>query len=183
MIIGILGEKKHGKDTIADFIVKKYNYEKHAFAKPLKEICRLIFGFTDEQLYEEQKDEIDSEWNIKPRDAFQFIGTELFRNNMYKLCPSIKRDVWVNVMKKKIEKNIKNNKNTIIADVRFQNEVDMIKKQKGIIIKVFRDNVKSSDNHESENNIKNIKNFDYLITNDGTLQELYDKIDNLFLNF
>ena len=36
VLIGILGNKRNGKDTTADFIVKNYNYNKYSFAKPLK---------------------------------------------------------------------------------------------------------------------------------------------------
>ena len=47
VIIGIVGKKYHGKDTIADIIVIKYDYRKIHFANPLKEGCRHIFGLTE----------------------------------------------------------------------------------------------------------------------------------------
>jgi len=50
-LIGFLAKKRHGKDTSADYLVKKYNYKKLSFAKPIKDACKILFGFTDEQLY------------------------------------------------------------------------------------------------------------------------------------
>ncbi len=51
MIIGICGLAGSGKDTAADFLVKKEGYVKIAFADPLKRICRDVYDFTDEQLW------------------------------------------------------------------------------------------------------------------------------------
>ena len=37
MIIGIVGNKNVGKDTLADYLVKEKGFIKYAFADPLKE--------------------------------------------------------------------------------------------------------------------------------------------------
>jgi len=46
-IIGITGYKRHGKDTLGDYLVKYHGYTKIAFADALKEACRNIFDFTE----------------------------------------------------------------------------------------------------------------------------------------
>lgn len=51
MIIGLCGLAGSGKDTAADFLVKKSGYVKVAFADPLKRICKEVFQFSDEQLW------------------------------------------------------------------------------------------------------------------------------------
>lgn len=174
MIIGILGKKGSGKDTSADYIVEKYSYHKYSFAKPLKEICRILFGFTDEQLYGDKKEVIDPYWKITPRVALQYIGTDLFRNQLKNIMPHINDDIWVNVF----EAN-HNDNNVVIADCRFQNEVDKIKKMNGIIIKLIRD-THSIDSHSSEN-IDNVTDFDYIIHNNGSIQDLYNEIDKIMI--
>ena len=63
MIIGLCGKKRVGKDTFADYLVDNYNFDKYAFANPLKEACRIMFCFNDEQLYGDQKEDFDSNWN------------------------------------------------------------------------------------------------------------------------
>ena len=62
MIIGITGKKRTGKDTISDFLVKKYYFVKYGFADPIKDIARIIFGFTENQLFEKEKDMVYKNW-------------------------------------------------------------------------------------------------------------------------
>src|SRR5437868_1800318 len=95
MLIGIVGRKGVGKDTAADFICREYGFMKMAFAGPLKEICRILFGFNDEQLNGELKEIIDEGWGVSPRRALQFIGTDLFRKHIGGLLNINGEDFWV----------------------------------------------------------------------------------------
>lgn len=176
MIIGITGQKKHGKDTFADYLVTHYNFKKITFAEPIKDICKILFNFTDEQLHGSQKEIIDKFWNITPRHTMQFIGTELFRNNINQLIPNINNDFWCKIMENKIANNLETN--IVISDVRFQNEECLIHKFGGTIIKVINNNIINNDQHSSEND--NIK-YDYLIYNNNSINDYYYKI-NILLN-
>ncbi|MBA42926.1 MAG: hypothetical protein CMF62_02815 [Magnetococcales bacterium] len=186
VLIGIIGKKGHGKDTIGDYIVNKYKFKKIAFADSLKKICGELFGFTDEQLYGNLKEEIDSYWNVSPRTIFQFIGTDLIRNQINQVIPNIGKDFWVKNTLKKIKSDETNN--YIICDVRFENEADKITENGGILIKVIRsddESDESNDLHISENSINEIKNVKYIIENNSDLEELYKKVDKICssLNF
>jgi hypothetical protein len=76
----------------------------------------------------------------------------------------------------------KDHKHIGIADCRFQNEVDAIKQNGGIIIKIIRPGLEhENDSHASEN-IDAVKNFDHVIVNDGTLEDLYKKVDQFMSN-
>ena len=176
MIIGITGKKFNGKDTVSDYIVSKYKFTKIAYAEPLKEVCRNLFNFNDDQLYGNKKEDIDPFWNITPRHAFQFIGTDMIRNNANKLISGINNNFWVKCLEKRIlDLNSRGIKNIIISDIRFINEADIVKHLNGKIIKVCR-NIDNNDTHISELEINNI-NEDILIENNGSLEELYSKID------
>jgi len=176
MIIGITGKKFNGKDTVSDYIVSKYNFTKIAYAEPLKEVCRNLFNFNDDQLYGNKKEEIDPFWNITPRQAFQFIGTDMIRNNADKLLVGINNNFWVKCLEKRIlDLKSRGIKNIIVSDIRFINEADLIKRLDGNLIKVSR-NIPNNDSHISEVEIDNIKE-DILIENKGSLEELYCKID------
>lgn len=94
-IIGIIGKKRHGKDTIADYLVSNYGYTKVSFADTLKDVCHIIFGFNQKQLHNEEKEMIDDIWNITPRELFNFIGTDLMRNEFSKKFPHIGHDIWI----------------------------------------------------------------------------------------
>tara|TARA_B100000123_G_scaffold271526_1_gene251590 strand:+ start:488 stop:838 length:351 start_codon:yes stop_codon:yes gene_type:complete len=76
MIIGLAGKKGSGKDTIADYLCAHYGFINYGFGDPIKEIGRIMFDFTDEQLYGSKKEIIDTKWGISPRDFFQKFGTE-----------------------------------------------------------------------------------------------------------
>lgn len=166
LLIGITGKKGVGKDTVADFLVDTYAYNKYAFADPLKRGCMEMFGLNYDQVYE-TKEVLDEYWGITPRYILQTIGTDLVRENFDK-------NFWVLRLEKDIKKKILSN-NIVISDVRFQNEVDMIRKYNGIIIKVERE-THYVDVHISE---KGLDDYDYLIFNNGTEKQLYDKINKI----
>ena len=130
-IIAITGKCYSGKDTMADYLVKNYGYIKLAFADPLKELCKSLFNFTDNQLYN-NKEIIDSYWGISPRKAMQTIGTDLLRNELSKIFPHIDKNIFVMNMEKRIKDLYNNNNNVkiVISDLRFYNEYLMLKNLK-----------------------------------------------------
>lgn len=180
-LIGILGKKRSGKDTSGDYLVEKYNFKKYAFADPIKEICRILFDFNEEQLYGEKKEAVDFRWYLTPRDAFQKIGTEFGQNDINNYFPRMKERlkdeiIWIKLFKIWYEKN--KNHDIVITDVRFQHEIDAIKSLGGNIIKVNRNNI-ANDKHISENYVDNVDKNEiyYFINNNYKLEDLYSQID------
>lgn len=171
MLIGVCGKKGSGKDTISDYIVKNYNFNKYSLADPLKKGCMELFGFTYEQLYTDKKEETDEFWSKTPREVLQFLGTDIFRKYYGD-------NMWIKVLDKKMDKS----KNNIIADIRFINEYHYIKSNNGLMIKVVKTDLTSFDTHISENEL-NDYDADILIINDSSLEDLYNKIDNAMLNY
>ncbi len=176
MLIGIIGGKRHGKDSIANYLKLKYNYETYAYAKPLKEICKLLFHLSHEQLYGTLKEVVDPRWNTTPRILLQSVGTDLFREQLSKVIPELNtNNIWI----KHFELWYKNNKmnDVVVADVRFEDEIYAIKSNGGKIIHVIRD-LDIVDEHISEQIHKTYK-ADYVISNNGTLENLYNKVDKM----
>lgn len=182
LLIGITGKKFNGKDTLGNRLIEKYNYKRFAFADPLKEGCRQIFGLNDEQLYGSLKETIDEYWNVTPRKLLQYIGTDLFRDQLINIMPHLNKDIWVYATKRKIlnEWKINSNQRIVVTDVRFENEINMIYELGGIVIRVKRDTIKNSDIHASELEIDNLC-VTYELSNNETIHELYDKLDHLLL--
>ena len=180
-LIGFMAKKHGGKDTSASHLSDVYGFKTLKFADPLKKACKAMFNFTSEQL-EITKETIDPRWKITPRHAFQFVGTELVRNHIDELIPGIGADFWVKNMEMRIRKlrSVNSNVNISISDVRFQNEVNMILRLGGIIIKIERPlSGTEKDNHPSEVFMDQIENYDQLIINDGTIYDLFQKVDNV----
>lgn len=180
-VIAVSGMSKHGKDTFSDYIVKKHGFKKFSIADPLKEVCKIIFDFDDDQLYGDKKDFIDYRWKCTPRKCFQYIGTDLFRENLHKIIPDIEKNIWIKSLQVKIDKHFKENPYipVVISDVRFENEIEYLRKSNLTVysIRITNPRIKYSDNHESEE----IKfNTNFTIINDSSLDMFYEKIDILF---
>ena len=178
-MIGFLAKKHSGKDTASNYVSTKYGYTKRAFAEPLKKCVQEMFGFTREQLYTDKKDEIDSYWKIKPRDALQVMGTDIVRDFFPSaLIPDIGKDFLVNRADAWYKNNMDKHKGLVVwSDVRFQNEVDYILNNGGKIYKIEGDT--AEDSHLSEFGIDFITNYTDIISNDGSIEDLYMKIDNI----
>jgi hypothetical protein len=176
-IVGITGKKRHGKDTLAAFFNKK-GFVSFSFADPIKLACKEVFNFTDEQLFGDEKESLDPFWGTTPRKIFQYVGTDLFRNQIGKILPDVGEKIWIKVMENKIHGC--DSKNIVISDVRFPDEVDMIKKMGGIILKVVRPSLNGTQNdtHISED-IDRLKP-DYGVLNDGTLEDLNISMDWMY---
>lgn len=172
--IGVCGKMYNGKDTIADYLCSKYGYTKIAFADTLKEVCRIVFGLTYEQLYGKEKETRIERWyDLTPRLMFQFVGTELFRNNMSLLHEGFGRDIWLLSLKQKL-----GSKPYVISDIRFDNELTLVKEMKGISIKVIRPDLVQSSTHESETNIDKLMT-NVILYNNGTIEQLYQGVDEV----
>jgi hypothetical protein len=116
MLIGICGKAGAGKDTIGDYLVKKYNFKKIALADPIKRIVKDVFVLDDHTVYDrvEREKELENWKGWSVRKLLQFIGTELFRNN-------IDDSVWVKSLWYRIKNDADNN--YVVTDIRFPNEL------------------------------------------------------------
>jgi NTP pyrophosphatase (non-canonical NTP hydrolase)/dephospho-CoA kinase len=143
-----------------------------SFAEPLKEAYRAITGefFLDVAEYKNAPSAMFE--GLTNRQVIQKIGTDALRN-------SFDKRIWIKCLQKKIENlaitEYGHECYILIGDLRFANEADWVISNNGIIIQVQRKGV-VSDGHESESTVL-IPG--YLIKNDGTLEELYEKINNL----
>lgn len=182
-IIGICGKKFHGKDTVANYLVKNYGFTKISLGDPLKNAMKNIFCFDDEQLWGNSKEVVDKYWSVTPREMMQFIGTDLLRNEMQKKYPQIGDKLWIMSIERYIDGMIsKNITKIIIPDLRFPNEEVLIRKYNGKIIRVIRDELIDviKDAHISENSSFDIKD-DYVIHNNN-LTHTYEQCENIYLD-
>lgn len=179
-IIGISGLKRNGKDTIANYLCDNYGYQRIAFADPLKEVARVMFEFNDEQLYGSEKEVVDEYWQLTPRQALNFVGIDLIKNNMDKLDPKFGKNFWIHCAKRKVDEILKENPDAVIvfSDVRYPDECELIRKLNGFIIRVERPCYLTVDSHESESHVMNLK-VDAIIQNDGSIDDLHKRVSEL----
>jgi len=172
MIIGLGYKAKSGKDLVAVHLIREYGFIKTAFAETLKNACGEIFHLNKEQLHGRKKEMIDSYWGVTPRYILQKVGTECMRNGFAD-------DIWIKSLHRKI---LKNPGNYVITDVRFPNEADAVLDWGGKLIRVDRINSGASggiEKHASEVSLDDYTKWNYILKNDGTVEELFQKIDEV----
>ena len=199
MIIGISGFQSSGKDTIADYLIKKHGFVKLSFASALKDIVAIIFGWSRERLEglkvedRQWREEIDPKWAkllnipcLTPRYVLQYLGTEVFRNHFHK-------DIWTKI----VENQLSFYENVVVSDCRFANEIEMIKQNGGKIIQVHRDDhvLDIGAKHLSElpTEVSGAKHpselewiqchYDRVIKNNGTIEDLHTKVNLILSDF
>lgn len=179
IIVGIIGKAGAGKDTIGEFLIEHYAFKNISLADRLKACVQVMFMVDDYTMHNRDAREKPlkdfPEWSV--RKLLQFVGTELFRNNF-------DQDIWVKLLKKQIRESESNL--IVVTDVRFPNEIEGIMEMSNsedvevYFIKVFRDGKDGHDvgidNHASE---KYDLDGDYIINNNGTILELYDKVSRI----
>ncbi len=188
-IIAFSGRKQAGKTICCEFLQGLLEHNGYGaipiynFADPLKQdICMNMFGLTYSQCYgeDDNKNElVDAYWENKQltaRDLMQLIGTDLFRK--------LNNNVWVNALINKIRNS--NHEIVIVSDCRFPNEIEAIKKNNGLVIRLNRNPYKSEHISESvlDANCYDWSNFDYIINNEHmTVREQFEKIKRIMLDF
>lgn len=175
MIIGICGKNRSGKDTVANYLKDKYKFEHLYFAEPLKKAAILLFKLSPEQITGDLKETIDARYNKSPRQLLRWLGIHVFRNQF-------KDSFWLDYLKFSYEEIRTKNPNVlvVVSDVRFQDEIDMIKKLGGKIVKINRENrILNSNDIESDNRFIELTGFDFYINNDSTLEDLYHNIETM----
>ena len=142
MLVGVVGFIGSGKGTVGDFLVQNHEFTTDSFARSLKDAAASIFGWERDMLegvtkesrrFRERPDVFWSERldrnEFTPREALQLLGTEAGRN-------VFGTDLWVaGVERRWIESG---KPNTVITDCRFPNEVELIQRLGGHVIRVVR---------------------------------------------
>lgn len=202
MIIGICGFIGSGKDTVADYLVNFHEFRRESFANTLKDAVSSVFGW-DRTLLEgrtkearEWREQVDPWWaerldmpTLTPRWVLQYWGTEVCRRAFHD-------DIWI----ASLENKLRNSRDhVVISDCRFPNEITSIKRAGGKIIWVkrgalpdwYETAVSANSGHNfaiQELKIKKIHasetawvgtEFDAVIENDSTIDDLYKQISNL----
>ena len=184
MIISITGKICSGKDTIAEIIKQitpYHNWETKKFAGKLKDIAEILTGVSKHHFEDQEfkKQDMGAEWGMTYRDLLQKLGTEAMRNGLHE-------NVWVNALFADYVANtvaIGTNEfnitetdelpNWIITDCRFPNELEAVKKRSGVAIKVIRESGNTvGTSHTSETALDDYTDWDYVIDNNGTIEEL-----------
>lgn len=179
-IIGLVGRAHAGKDLVATHVHDTYGHDNCKFAGPMKTALKSLFDFSHEQVEGDLKETVDERWGVTPRRVMQFFGTEMLQIKMQELIPGLGRHFAV----KRMFLNYDTREQPFcVSDVRFQHEVDAIRQHGGIVIRLRRnqDGHSKEHEHESESGVDGMS-CDYDVDNDGSVADLFSKIDRILAN-
>ena len=169
-LIGLTGYKGSGKDETAKAIIGQMGpYKRIAFATPIREICKIVFGLTDEEMSDRVlKEKPLNRYPFEsPRRIMQQIGTDMFR--------SVWEDVWIEATKRIILQQ----KDTYfcVTDMRFPNERHALTALGGITVRVNRtDQPENLDPHPSERYIGQLTVDHEISAKTGEIDSLHSQI-------
>jgi hypothetical protein len=171
-VVCISGKAQHGKDTTAGMMKTVLESMGHTvliahYGDLVKYVCRTFFGWNGEK-------------DAYGRSLLQKVGTDIVREQ--------RPNFWVDFIKDLLSMFPNEWDFVLIPDSRFPNEIDGLK-QSGfnvIHLRVRRENFESpltteQQNHPSETALDHVVP-DFLIVNDGTLEDLYNKVCNLVVD-
>lgn len=180
MLYGVSGYARAGKDTIADRLCDVHGFQRVAFADLLRECVQALNPIIDMEM------EYDVLVPIRYNDALEQYGYNTskeiypeFRNVLQRMGTEVGRkllgdNIWVDATLASLEDDV----NYVITDARFTNEAQAILDNGGVMVRVEREGTGPVNDHPSETELDDW-DFDYIIQNDGTIEELNVKIDRL----
>ena len=197
MIIAFGGRIGSGKSVLAN-ICQNAGFEKLYFALPLKQLVADLIHVKIEEINDLKNVEKDYSFNnsdylflskrthipfetvekeMHPisfktvRQLLQFIGTDLIRK--------YNTNWHVNQIRSMIDKS----KNYVIDDVRFKNELDLIKELGGDAWFIIRPKIDNVSNHESETSLTWSDFGNKIIINDSSLELFIFRWETFFKNY
>lgn len=175
IVLGIAGEIAAGKGTVAKYLIKKHKASTHRFSTALRDVAKRMY-------------------------------LEESRENLQKISTMMRENFSEDVLSIVIYKDVKNDDNQIVAidGVRRMADIEFLKKipdfklayidtsmenryeritKRGENVddnnKTFEKFQKDNE-HEAELQIKDLKDkADFVIDNNGTIEELYAQIDKI----
>lgn len=201
MLIGLGCQKQVGKDTVAAYLARAYDFHVTSFATPLKELGLLIERHHDKSLTDTEYKMQFCAWAYKygmdkyehdvfiqlskhdyPEEFFKEKENGKYRKLLQWLGTDLIRnnydkDFWIKAFALQILNLHPRNIWTVVTDVRFPNEKKFIEKY-GSAIRILRERESSQDCHESETALLDSK-WSYIIDNNGSLENLTLQIEDL----
>ena len=166
-IIILSGKMRSGKRMVSNIICNLYNEKckciSISYAGYLKEYAKNILSWNGSE-------------SDKPRVFLQELGTDLIKNKIdeHMLIKRVIEDIKVYSYFYDV---------IVISDARYIDEIELIKKEFNNVITIhINSNNCILNNHITETSLDNYNNYDYVIDNNGSVDELCLKVKEVLFN-
>lgn len=187
-IVALSGFARTGKDEVAKVLVDQYGFQRVAFADKLRDMLYALNPIVsvtspdssakiNNYVYlKEVINEVgwsgykETKFGHEIRRLLQRLGTEAGRQTLWD-------SIWIDATLTNLDEDAR----VVVADGRFFNEFDAVIARGGEIWRVERPGVGPLNDHASENEATNYPHFALTINNDGTLEDLAEKVRIAYL--
>lgn len=163
-IIALGYRARSGKDTVGDYLVNKWGFTRIAFADKLKQVVTLLSG----------KDAFDPDFKTDIQ-ACGLTGGQMLQQ-VGVAIRNVHENFWIDASGLTGFAMLPHAR-IVVTDCRFKNEAAAVKKLGGHLVEVRRPGL-PTDMHSSEVGGLLVP-WDHVLHNDGTLNQLYSKVDEL----
>lgn len=184
--VALAGKAGSGKNALAQHLVERYGFTEIAFADAIRDaaialnpLVPIDMGHNGELIKSTMRlgtlvDSVGWETakreNVEVRELLQRLGTEVGRQ-------IIEPDIWVTIA---INRAIAAGGRVVFTDCRFPNEVESVRNNGGLLVRIHRPDVDAISDHVSETAIEDIP-ADLTVMNVGAREELADHARTIFL--
>ena len=180
VFIGIHSRAQSGKDRVADYLCHDRGFSQIAFARPLKLATEVMLEGVPHTGTEELKDETNAIVGVSERALWQNIG---------EACRQLNEEFFIALARLRLDVLRKRHAQVghlwpvgyVFSDVRYENEAAWVRSLGGVIIHIPRPDAPKVREHVSEDGIA-VGPGDIVITNNGTLEELYVKVKDVVVD-
>lgn len=144
---------------------------------PFKLASQAFFGLSGVQTWDPAKlQAVDPLWNMSPQEIFDLV--EDLACKSFPDFQTLRSRREVSTPTREVPQ-IDTRSVVVIKDIRYENEADFIRRQGGKIWHLSRESATKVNAHSSEIGIK-IKQGDFVISNNGTLDQLSQAVSNQY---
>jgi len=172
-LVCLAGVSGAGKDTAGLHLQRKYGFERVALADPLKVVVASLFGISHRQLWEDERDQLDSRLGRTPRELYQWFGHA---------CVEVDPEVWIRPFRATVLEIIARGGSVVCTDLRTRDELEAVRALGGVAWLIERSGAGApgtAATHTTETELAGAERqlFTCVIRNDGTVEELQASLD------
>lgn len=182
-LIGLTGPAGSGKNTVARFLCETQGFVQIAFADPMRDAVKAMFGLTDEDFSDREKKETIIPWiGCSPRELLVGIG-DWARG-------TIDEEIMIFIASRRMQR-VKADavlsyiQGIVISDIRLDNEANWLRYQGCELWHIHRTTMAYSGlatnvrSHATERGVERQEG-DRIIHNDSSIDQLLEHVGSIF---